>query len=107
MIWGCHTTVLVYGYATGVFSSRKLERATYDSVAFCFIAAPLMNVSATPDMRSVFIDISRFGVDGRDSQEHGWLLPVLGVSEDGRQRPGDLPLDQYLATTGAGALQLK
>src|SRR5487761_1192104 len=31
--------VLVYGYATGVFSSRKLERASYDSVAFRFIAA--------------------------------------------------------------------
>lgn len=38
-----HPTVvlglLVYGYATGVFSSRKLERATYDSVAFRFIGA--------------------------------------------------------------------
>jgi len=31
--------ILVYGYATGVFSSRKLERATYDSVAFRYIAA--------------------------------------------------------------------
>jgi transposase len=31
--------LLVYGYATGVFTSRKLERATYDSVAFRFIAA--------------------------------------------------------------------
>ena len=31
--------LLVYGYTTGVFSSRKLERATYDSVAFRFIAA--------------------------------------------------------------------
>lgn len=31
--------IVVYGYATGVFSSRKLERATYDSVAFRFIAA--------------------------------------------------------------------
>ena len=31
--------LLVYGYATGVFSSRKLERASYDSVAFRFIAA--------------------------------------------------------------------
>jgi transposase len=31
--------ILIYGYATGVFSSRKLERATYDSVAFRFIAA--------------------------------------------------------------------
>jgi len=32
-------SVLIYGYATGVFSSRKLERSTYDSVAFRFIAA--------------------------------------------------------------------
>lgn len=30
--------ILIYGYATGVFSSRKLERASYDSVAFRFIA---------------------------------------------------------------------
>ena len=32
-------SILVYGYATGLFSSRKLERATYDSVAMRFIAA--------------------------------------------------------------------
>ena len=32
-------SLLVYGYATGVFSSRKIERATFDSVAFRFIAA--------------------------------------------------------------------
>lgn len=31
--------LLVYGYATGVFSSRKIERASYDSVAFRFISA--------------------------------------------------------------------
>lgn len=31
--------ILVYGYVTGVFSSRKLKRATYDSVAFRFVAA--------------------------------------------------------------------
>jgi transposase len=31
--------LLFYGYATGVFSSRKLEQATYDSVAFRFITA--------------------------------------------------------------------
>lgn len=31
-------SLLVYGYATGVFSSRALERATYDSVAVRFIA---------------------------------------------------------------------
>jgi len=31
--------LLVYGYATGVFSSRKIERATYDSVAFRYLSA--------------------------------------------------------------------
>jgi transposase len=30
--------LLIYGYATGVFSSRKLERATYEVVPFIFIA---------------------------------------------------------------------
>jgi len=38
-----HPTILLsllfYGYATGVFSSRKIEQATYDSVAFRFISA--------------------------------------------------------------------
>jgi transposase len=31
--------LLFYGYATGVFSSRKLERNTYDSVSFRYITA--------------------------------------------------------------------
>ena len=31
--------LLVYGYASGVHSSRKIERATYASVAFRFVAA--------------------------------------------------------------------
>jgi transposase len=30
--------LLVYAYATKVFSSRAIERATHDSVAFCYIA---------------------------------------------------------------------
>jgi transposase len=33
--------LLVYGYATGVFSSRKIERATYEMVPFRFIAGNL------------------------------------------------------------------
>ena len=32
-------SILIYGYCTGVFSSRKLERANYDSVAFRYLAA--------------------------------------------------------------------
>jgi transposase len=33
--------LLFYGYATGVFSSRKIERATYEAVPFRFIAGNL------------------------------------------------------------------
>jgi transposase len=31
--------LLIYGYATGVFSSRKIERATHDSIAFRYLSA--------------------------------------------------------------------
>jgi len=32
-------SLLIYGYSTGVFSSRKIERATHDSIAFRYLAA--------------------------------------------------------------------
>ncbi|MDH3330605.1 MAG: IS1182 family transposase [Desulfobulbaceae bacterium] len=58
--------LLFYGYATGVFSSRKIEQATYDSVAFRFIAAnnhPDHDTIATfrkrfiGDLSSLFVQI--------------------------------------------------
>jgi transposase len=33
--------LLFYGYATGVFSSRKIERATYEAIPFRFIAGDM------------------------------------------------------------------
>ena len=49
--------LLFYGYATGVFSSRKLEQATYDSIAFRYIAA-----NTHPDHDTlVAVADSRFG----------------------------------------------
>lgn len=47
--------LLFYGYATGVFSSRKLERSTYDSVAFRFIAA-----NTHPDHDTIAVFRKRF-----------------------------------------------
>jgi transposase len=35
---GVLLSLLLYGYTTGVFSTRKIERATYESVPFRFIA---------------------------------------------------------------------
>jgi transposase len=34
-------SLLFYGYATGVYSSRKIERATHDSVAFRYISGDM------------------------------------------------------------------
>src|SRR5580658_9355242 len=60
--------ILVYGYATGVFSSRKLERATWDSVAFRYIAGgehPDHDTIATfrrrflKDIEKLFVDVLR------------------------------------------------
>lgn len=47
--------LLVYGYATGVHSSRKIERACHDSVAFRFVAA-----NTQPDHDSIATFRRRF-----------------------------------------------
>jgi len=49
--------LLVYGYASGVFSSRELERATYGSVAFRVIAGnPHPDHDTLASFRSRFVD---------------------------------------------------
>jgi transposase len=47
--------LLFYGYATGVFSSRQLERSTYDSIAFRYIAA-----NSHPDHDTIAVFRKRF-----------------------------------------------
>ena len=48
--------LLFYGYATGVFSSRKIERATYESLPFRFIAGGLHpDHSTIADFRKTFL----------------------------------------------------
>src|SRR6266566_463302 len=58
--------LLLYGYATGVFSSRKIERATYEAVPFRFIAGnlhPDHDTLATfrrtflPDLKDLFVQV--------------------------------------------------
>jgi len=76
--------LIVYGYATGVFSSRKLERATYDSVAFRFIAA-----NEHPDHDTIAAFRRRF------LQQIGTLfVQVLGVAREmGVLKMGTVALD--------------
>jgi transposase len=58
--------LVFYGYATGVFSSRKLERATYETVPFRFIAGnlhPDHDTLATfrktflPELKDLFVQV--------------------------------------------------
>jgi transposase len=58
--------LLIYGYASGTFSSRKIERASYDSVAFRYVAAnthPDHDTIATfrrrflPQVKSLFVQV--------------------------------------------------
>ena len=62
--------LLFYGYATGVFSSRKLERSTYDSVAFRFIAA-----NTHPDHDTIATFRRRFS-----SEINGLFAQILSIA---------------------------
>ena len=76
--------LIVYGYATGVFSSRKLERATYDSVAFRFVAA-----NEHPDHDTIAVFRRRFL-----KQIEALFVQVLGVAREmGVLKLGTVALD--------------
>jgi transposase len=83
--------VLFYGYATGVFSSRKLERATYESIPFRFLAGnlhPDHDTLATfrkaflPELQELFVQILLL------AQAAG-LVQVGNVSLDGTKLHAD------------------
>ena len=76
--------LIIYGYATGVFSSRKLERATYDSVAFRFIAA-----NEHPDHDTIAVFRRRFL-----RQIETLFVQVLGLAREmGVLKLGTVALD--------------
>ncbi len=54
-------SLLIYGYATGTFSSRKIERATHDSLAFRYIAC-----NRHPDHDTLATFRKRFGKEFGD-----------------------------------------
>jgi transposase len=76
--------IVVYGYATGVFSSRKLERATYDSVAVRFLTA-----NQHPDHDTLATFRRRFL-----AQIEGLFVQVLLVAREmGMLKLGTVALD--------------
>jgi len=76
--------LLFYGYSTGVFSSRKIEAATYDSVAFRFIAG-----NQHPDHDTIAAFRKRFLNEIR-----GWFKEILLIGKElGLVKLGNIFID--------------
>lgn len=100
-------SLLFYGYATGVFSSRKIEKATYDSVAFRFISAnthPDHDTIATfrkrflQQLKPLFVEILML------AREMG-LLKLGKVSLDGTKVKANASKHHALSWDHAGKLE--
>jgi transposase len=77
-------SLLIYGYATGTFSSRKIERATYDSLAFRYIAC-----NRHPDHDTLATFRRRFGAEFQAA-----FVQVLQVARENQlSRFGTVSLD--------------
>jgi len=76
--------LLFYGYATGVFSSRKLEKATHDSMVFKYICA-----NENPDHDTINRFRKRFG-----KEIEGLFVELLVLAEAaGLLKLGTVSLD--------------
>jgi len=77
-------SLLFYGYATGVYSSRKIEQATYDSVAFRFIS-----VNTHPDHDTIATFRKRF----LDQLKPLFVQLLMLAHEMGLMKLGKVSLD--------------
>lgn len=76
--------LLFYGYSTGVFSSRKIESATYDSVAFRFVAG-----NHHPDHDTISAFRKRFL-----GEIKGWFKEILLIGKElGLVKLGNIYID--------------
>jgi len=76
--------LLFYGYATGVFSSRKLEKATYEVIPFRFIAG---------DMHPDHDTIANFRKQFLAELKELFIQVLLMAQEMGRLQLGNVSLD--------------
>ena len=76
--------LLFYGYATGVFSSRKIERATFEVIPFRFIAG---------DMHPDHATIADFRKQNLAELKELFVQVLLIAQEMGHLQLGDVSLD--------------
>jgi transposase len=100
--------LLFYGYATGVFSSRKLERATYETVPFRFLAANLhpdhdtlaaFRKTFLPELKDLFVQVLLL------AQVAG-VLKLGNISLDGTTIHADASKSKAVRYTHLLALQV-
>jgi transposase len=81
---GTLLALLIYGYASGVHASRAIERASYDSVAFRFVAA-----NTHPDHDTIATFRRRFG-----GEIKALFVQVLQIARaNGLLKLGNVALD--------------
>jgi len=99
--------LLLYGYATGLFSSRKIERATYEAVPFRFIAGNLHPDHDTlaafrrtflPELKELFVQVLLL------AQEAG-VLKLGTISLDGTKVHADASKRKAVSYKRLGELE--
>jgi transposase len=83
--------LLLYGYATGVFSSRKIEKATYESIPFRFIAGGLHpDHDTVAHFRKIFLaDLKALFVQVLLVAQEAGALNLGNISLDGSKLHAD------------------
>ncbi len=100
-------SLLIYGYATGIFSSRRIKQATYDSVAFRYLAC-----NRHPDHDTLATFRRRFGaqfqalfVQVLQTAQANQLSQFGTVSLDGTKLHANASRHSALSDEHAGKLE--
>jgi transposase len=101
--------LLFYGYATGVFSSRKLEKGTYESIPFRFIASGMHPDHDTiANFRKTFLaEIQELFVQILLMAKLAGLLKLGNISVDGSKIHADASKSKAVSYQRLGELEIE
>jgi transposase len=101
--------LLFYGYATGVFSSRKIERATYESIPFRFVASGLHPDHDTiANFRKTFLaEIVELFVQILLMAKLAGVLKLGNISVDGSKIHADASKSKAVSYKRLGELEVQ
>lgn len=99
--------LLVYGYATGVFSSREIERATHESIPFRFIAG---NLHPDHDTIAHFrvrfqVQIQELFIQVLEQAVQSGILVLENISVDGSKIHADASKSHAVSYKRLGEIQ--